>query len=155
MNVTLTVDGTTRTVDVEPRRALADVLREECGRTGVHLACEHGVCGSCTVVVDGQAVRSCLLLAVQCDGSQVRTAQGLAGPDGSAHPVQEAFSAEHALQCGYCTPGFEVLVAHAIETDPSVVDDEERLTALLASNVCRCTGYAAIRRAARRAAGRG
>jgi aerobic-type carbon monoxide dehydrogenase small subunit (CoxS/CutS family) len=105
MRVTLTVNGERRDLDIEPRRTLADALREDCGLTGTHLACEHGVCGACTVIVDGEAVRSCLMFAVQCDGAAVRTVEGLAH-DGTPHPLQEAFSAEHALQCGFCTPGF-------------------------------------------------
>ena len=143
----LTVNGEVHELDVEPRRTLADALRDECGLTGTHLACEHGVCGACTVLVDGDAVRSCLMLAVQCDGAEVRTVEGLAGPDGSLHPLQRAFSEEHALQCGFCTPGFLMLIVGAIEQDPTVADDPQRLTELLTSNLCRCTGYAAIRRA--------
>jgi aerobic carbon-monoxide dehydrogenase small subunit len=147
-----TLNGEVHEVDVEPRRTLADALREDCGLTGTHLACEHGVCGACTVLVDGDAVRSCLMLAVQADGATIRTVEGLAGPDGALHPVQQAFSAEHALQCGFCTPGFLMLIVGALEQDPTVVDDPERLTELLTSNLCRCTGYAAIRRAVERAA---
>jgi aerobic carbon-monoxide dehydrogenase small subunit len=147
-----TVNGAVHEVDVEPRRTLADALREDCGLTGTHLACEHGVCGACTVLVDGDAVRSCLMLAVQAEGATIRTVEGLAGPDGTLHPVQQAFSAEHALQCGFCTPGFLMLIVGALEQDPTVADDPERLTELLTSNLCRCTGYAAIRRAAERAA---
>src|SRR5690348_7050153 len=105
-DVTFTVNGEERMIRVEPRRSLADALREDCGLTGTHLGCEHGVCGACTVLVDREAVRACLMFAVQCDGVQIRTVEGLAGPDGSDHPLQAAFSAEHALQCGFCTPGF-------------------------------------------------
>ncbi|MEV4380849.1 (2Fe-2S)-binding protein [Streptosporangium sp. NPDC049644] len=154
MNITLTVNGRVHRLDVEPRRALGDVLREDCGLTGTHLGCEQGVCGSCTVVVDGRAVRSCLLLAVQCDGCSVRTVEGLAGRDGEPHPLQRAFSAEHALQCGFCTPGFLMLAVAALESDPAIADDPERLRELLTSNLCRCTGYEPIRRAIMRAAGR-
>ena len=142
-----TVNGTAYEVDVEPRRTLADALRDDCGLTGTHIACEHGVCGACTVLVDGEAVRSCLMLAVQCDGAAIRTVEGLAGPDGTLHPLQRAFSEEHALQCGFCTPGFLMLIVGALEQDPTVADDPARLTELLTSNLCRCTGYAAIRRA--------
>jgi carbon-monoxide dehydrogenase small subunit len=149
----LTVNGSRFDLDVEPRRTLADALREDCGLTGTHLGCEHGVCGACTVLVDGVAVRSCLMFAVQCDGAQVRTVEGLAGPDGSAHPLQEAFSAEHALQCGFCTPGFLMLAVGALESDPVIAEDPERLREQLTSNLCRCTGYEAIRRAVVRAAG--
>ncbi|MBY8881073.1 (2Fe-2S)-binding protein [Actinacidiphila acidipaludis] len=155
MRITLTVNGEERRLDVEPRRTLADALREDCGLTGTHLGCEHGACGACTVQVDGTAVRGCLLFAVQCDGSTVRTVEGLAAADGTPHPLQTAFSHEHALQCGFCSPGFLMLTAAALDEDPAVADDPDRLRELLASNLCRCTGYAAIRRAVRRAAGSG
>ncbi|MEV4362991.1 (2Fe-2S)-binding protein [Nonomuraea sp. NPDC049625] len=152
MKITLTVNGEQYPLDVEPRRVLADVLRDDCRLTGTHLGCEHGVCGACTVLVDGRAVRSCLMLAVQCDGSSVRTVEGLAGPDGEPHPLQRAFSAEHALQCGFCTPGFLMVAAGALERDPGISDDPERVAALVGSNICRCTGYEPIRRAITRAA---
>ncbi|MDX6429777.1 MAG: aerobic carbon-monoxide dehydrogenase small subunit [Streptosporangiaceae bacterium] len=155
MNITLTVNGQEYRLDVEPRRVLADVLRENCRLTGTHLGCEHGVCGACTVLVDGQAVRSCLLLAVQCDGRPVRTVEGLADREGEPHPLQRAFSTEHALQCGFCTPGFLMLAVGALEADPAIVDDPERLRELLTSNLCRCTGYEPIRRAVLRAASGG
>jgi aerobic carbon-monoxide dehydrogenase small subunit len=147
MNVELTVNGTAVTLSVEARRTLGDALREDLGLTGTHLACEHGVCGACTVVVDGEAVRSCLMLAVQCDGTNITTVEGLAAPDGGLHPLQEAFGRENGLQCGFCTPGFLMLAYAALETDPTVVDDDERLRELLTSNLCRCTGYEGIRRA--------
>ncbi|MEV1179268.1 (2Fe-2S)-binding protein [Nonomuraea sp. NPDC049784] len=152
MKITLTVNGEQYPLDVEPRRVLADVLRDDCRLTGTHLGCEHGVCGACTVLVDGRAVRSCLMLAVQCDGSSVRTVEGLAGPDGEPHPLQRAFSAEHALQCGFCTPGFLMVAAGALERDPGIGDAPERVAALVGSNICRCTGYEPIRRAIMRAA---
>jgi carbon-monoxide dehydrogenase small subunit len=148
MRTTLTVNGQRYDVEVEARRTLADALREDCGLTGTHLGCEHGVCGACTVLVNGDAVRSCLMFAVQCDGAAVRTVEGLGGD----HPLQAAFSAEHALQCGFCTPGFLMLAAGALEDDPTLSDDPERLRELLTSNLCRCTGYEAIRRAVVRAA---
>jgi len=152
----LTVNGRSHEVRVEPRVALADLLRDRLGLTGTNLGCEHGVCGSCTVVLDGNPVRSCLVLAVQCEDSTVTTVEGLGGTaeDGTStmHPVQQAFHDEHALQCGFCTPGFLVLIAHQLESDPTSLGDDEELDRLLASNLCRCTGYAAIRRAARRAA---
>lgn len=150
--VSLRVNGAEHAVDVEPRRLLADVLREECGLTGTKLGCEHGVCGSCTVLLDGQAVRSCLLLAVQCHGREISTVEGLAA-DGELHPLQEAFSAEHGLQCGFCTAGFLMLAEGARRTEPEVFADPEQLTQLLTSNLCRCTGYHGIVRAVRRAAG--
>lgn len=152
MRITLRVNGTTYPLDVEPRRVLADVLREDCGLTGTHLGCEHGVCGACTVLLDGRAVRSCLLLAVQCEGASLRTVEGLAGPDGEPHPLQRAFSAEHALQCGFCTPGFLMVAAAALADDPALGDDPRRVHDLVASNLCRCTGYEPIRRAITRAA---
>jgi aerobic carbon-monoxide dehydrogenase small subunit len=147
MNVELTVNGTAVTLSAEARRTLGDALREDLGLTGTHLTCEHGVCGACTVVVDGEAVRSCLMLAVQCDGTNITTVEGLAAPDGGLHPLQEAFGRENGLQCGFCTPGFLMLAYAALETDPTVADDDERLRELLTSNLCRCTGYEGIRRA--------
>ncbi|MFF2142272.1 (2Fe-2S)-binding protein [Kitasatospora sp. NPDC058190] len=152
MKITLTVNGRGYELDVEPRRLLADVLRDDCGLTGTHLGCEHGICGACTVLMDGQAVRSCLVLAVQCDGSSLRTVEGLADPGGEPHPLQRAFSAEHALQCGFCTPGFLMVAAEALERDPAIADKPEAVEAVVGSNICRCTGYEAIRRAVTRAA---
>ncbi|MGW7667738.1 (2Fe-2S)-binding protein [Streptomyces sp. NPDC054775] len=152
MRISLTVNGEKFRLEVEPRRTLADALREDCGLTGTHLGCEHGVCGACTVQVDDSAVRSCLMFAVQCDGRTVRTVEGLAAPDGTPHPLQSAFTAEHALQCGFCTPGFLMLAAAALDEDPAIADDPDRLRELLTSNLCRCTGYESIRRAVRRAA---
>ncbi|MFJ7494558.1 (2Fe-2S)-binding protein [Streptomyces sp. NPDC097727] len=152
MKITLTVNGKELQLDVEPRRILADVLREDCRLTGTHLGCEHGVCGACTVLVDGEAVRSCLMLAVQCDGSSVRTVEGLAGPDGEPSALQRAFSTEHALQCGFCTPGFLMVAAGALEADPALADHPERVEHIVGSNMCRCTGYEPIRRAIMRAA---
>jgi aerobic carbon-monoxide dehydrogenase small subunit len=151
MDVTLTVNGVAQAADVEPRTSLADLLRDKLGLTGTTLGCEHGVCGSCTVLVDGTAVRACLMLAVQCTGRDVKTVEGLA-EDGRLHPLQEAFAAEHALQCGFCTPGFLMLLAGALAAEPDLDSDERRLDEVLASNLCRCTGYVNIRRAAVRAA---
>ncbi|GAA1016507.1 (2Fe-2S)-binding protein [Acrocarpospora pleiomorpha] len=151
MKITLTVNGDIYPLEVEPRRVLADVLREDCRLTGTHLGCEHGVCGACTVLVDGRAVRSCLMLAVQCDSRSVRTVEGLRGPVGEPHPLQRAFSAEHALQCGFCTPGFLMVAAGALESDPTIAEDPDRVRALVESNICRCTGYEPIRRAIMRA----
>jgi carbon-monoxide dehydrogenase small subunit len=152
MRIRLHVDGVDHELDVEPRRLLVDVLRDDLGRTGTNVGCSHGVCGSCTVLVDGVAQRSCLRLAVQTDGSTVRTVQGLADEDGPLHPVQQAFHEHHALQCGFCTPGFVMLLAGALEAEPDLDADEEALTSLLASNLCRCTGYVGIRAAAHQAA---
>jgi aerobic carbon-monoxide dehydrogenase small subunit len=151
----LVVNGRAYDVAAEPRLALADLLRDRLGLTGTNLGCEHGVCGSCTVLVDGSAVRSCLVLAVQCEGSRVTTVEGLSNTDDDGtevlHPLQQAFAEEHALQCGFCTPGFLLLLAHQLDADPTVLDDDAALDRLLASNLCRCTGYVGIRRAARRA----
>jgi aerobic carbon-monoxide dehydrogenase small subunit len=153
VDVALTVNGREHRIAVEPRKVLADALREDLGLTGTNLGCEHGVCGSCTVLLDGEPVRSCLVLVVQARGRAVRTVEDL-DRDGELDPLQAAFTAEHALQCGFCTPGFLMLLRGALDDDPAVVDDPARFDALLASNLCRCTGYAGIRRAARRAAGR-
>ena len=151
MKIELLVNGKPYGIDVEPRRTLADALRIDCGLTGTHLGCEHGVCGSCTVLVGGEAVRSCLMFAVQCDGREVRTVEGLAGADGEPHPLQKAFAEEHALQCGFCTSGFLMLAAGALEQGPEIVNDQQRLRELLTSNLCRCTGYESVRRAVIRA----
>jgi carbon-monoxide dehydrogenase small subunit len=153
VDIELTVNGAVRRATVEPRTSLADMLRDGLGLTGTTLGCEHGVCGSCTVLLDGTAIRSCLFLAVQAAGHEIRTVEGLADGD-RPHPLQEAFAAEHALQCGFCTPGFMMLLAGALEADPDLDRDERRLDQTLAANLCRCTGYVNIRRAATRAAAR-
>ena len=147
--ITLTINGREYAVSVDPRRTLADVIREECGQTGTHLGCEHGVCGTCTIIVDGVTVRSCLMFAVQCDGQEIRTVEGLAD-GGEMHPLQRAFIEHHALQCGFCTPGFLMLVVGALEREPDISDDD--LLDVLSSNLCRCTGYANIVKAVRAAA---
>ncbi len=136
--VALRVNGEDREVAVEPRKTLADALREDCGLTGTHLGCEHGVCGACTVLLDGEPVRSCLLFAVQCGGREIRTVEGLADGD-RLHPLQQAFWDHHGLQCGFCTPGFLMLAAAVLEQDPGIGDAE--LREALSSNLCRCTGY--------------
>ncbi len=146
---TLHVNGDRYDVTSEPRKTLADVLREDCRLTGTHLGCEHGVCGACTVLVDGEPVRACLMFAVQCEGRSVRTVEGLAGEDGGMHPLQRAFSTHHALQCGFCTPGFLMLAAGLLEVDP--LPDDETLRDTLSSNLCRCTGYHNIVEAVRAA----
>jgi carbon-monoxide dehydrogenase small subunit len=150
--VTLTVNGETTSIVIEPRRTLADALREDLHLTGTHVGCEHGACGACTVLVDGLAVRACLLFAVQAEGSEVTTIEGLSPADGSLSPVQEAFRDCHGLQCGFCTPGFVVSTTALLEENPSPTDDELRHG--LAGNLCRCTGYQGIVAAARKAAGR-
>ena len=142
MKVEFTVNGSRHTVDVEPRVTLADALREELGLTGTHLGCEHGVCGACTVLVDGEPARACLMLAPQADGSSVVTVEGLAGDDGTLHPLQQAFCDNHGLQCGFCTPGMLMSALHLLhqETEPT----RERIREELSGNICRCTGYAGI-----------
>jgi carbon-monoxide dehydrogenase small subunit len=147
--VTLNINGAAHAVSVEARTTLADTLREDCGLTGTHLGCEHGVCGACTVIVDGAPTRSCLVFAVQCDGAEIRTVEGLAGPDG-LHPLQAAFKRHHGLQCGFCTPGFLMLATAVLEREPDVSDDD--LLDALSSNICRCTGYQNIVSAVREAA---
>jgi len=137
-DVTFTVNGDERVIRVEPRRCLADALREDCGLTGTHLGCEHGICGACTVLVDDQPVRSCLMFAVQAEGARVRTVEGLAAGD-KLHPMQQAFWDNHGLQCGFCTPGFLMLAVSILERDPDIA--EPRLREALSSNLCRCTGY--------------
>jgi carbon-monoxide dehydrogenase small subunit len=138
LDITLSVNGRDYRLTVEPRRSLADALREDCGLTGTHLGCEHGVCGACTVGLDGQPVRSCLMLAVQAQGARIETVESLAKGK-ELHPLQRAFIDHHALQCGFCTPGFLMLAATALRRNPDIGDDE--LIELLSSNLCRCTGY--------------
>ena len=147
--ITVMVNGEERRGRVEARRTLADFLREDCALTGTHLGCEHGVCGACTVIVDGDAVRSCLMFAVQADGADIVTIEGLGGPDGSLSPVQDAFREEHGLQCGFCTPGFVVTVTEFLRENPAPTDAEIREG--ISGNLCRCTGYQGIVRAVRRA----
>lgn len=148
--IELTVNGRRCSGKVEARLSLADFLREDAGYTGVHVGCEHGVCGACTVIVDGRAVRSCLLLAVQADGAEVTTVEGLAEADGKLHPVQQALREEHALQCGFCTPGVAMTLAALTDADEACSEGE--LLGALSGHICRCTGYQGIRRAAKRLA---
>jgi aerobic carbon-monoxide dehydrogenase small subunit len=147
--ITLTINGSDHCVTVEPRRTLVDVIRDDCGLTGTHIGCEHGVCGSCTVLLDNEPVRACLMFAVQADGRRIRTVEGLA-QDGKLHPLQQAFTKYHALQCGFCTPGFLMLAVGALEKSPEL--DDEELIDLLSANLCRCTGYENIIKAVRAAA---
>ena len=149
--IELTVDGEQIAATVEARTSLGEFLRDESGRTGVHLGCEHGVCGACTVIVDGRAVRSCLMLAVQADGVQVTTAQGLAAPDGALSPVQQAMHDEYALQCGFCTPG--VVMTLTALTAGEARPTEAEVRAALSGHLCRCTGYQGMLRVARRLSG--
>jgi len=149
IQVQLTVNDRTHDLLLEPRKTLADALREDCGLTGTHIGCEHGVCGACTVMADGHAIRSCLIFAVQAQGMRIATVEGLAAP-GALHPLQRAFMEHHALQCGYCTPGFLMLAAATLEARPDI--DDEALAHVLASNLCRCTGYKNILTAVKAAA---
>jgi aerobic-type carbon monoxide dehydrogenase small subunit (CoxS/CutS family) len=138
IDLTLTVNGRDHAIRVEPRKTLVDAIREDCGLTGTHIGCEHGVCGACTVILDGVAVRSCLMFAVQAQGKSIRTVEGLA-QEGTLHPLQRAFTRHHALQCGFCTPGFLMLATSMLDKNPSISDEE--LLDVLSSNLCRCTGY--------------
>jgi carbon-monoxide dehydrogenase small subunit len=149
-DVRLVVNGVPYDVRVPARRLLADCLRDELRLTGTHVGCAHGVCGSCTVLLDGEPVRSCLLFAVTVTGAEITTVEGLAGPDGALHAVQQAFRECHALQCGFCTPGFLTTIAAYLrdEPDPSEADAREAI----AGNLCRCTGYQNIVKAVLRAA---
>jgi carbon-monoxide dehydrogenase small subunit len=150
VSVKLLVNGQAREATVEPRLTLADFLRERCRLTGTHLGCEHGVCGACTVLVDGAAVRSCLVFAVQVDGAEITTIEGIASPDGELSPVQSAFRDCHGLQCGFCTPGFVVSVTAFLRDHPNPTEREIREA--LSGNLCRCTGYQGILDAVREAA---
>jgi aerobic carbon-monoxide dehydrogenase small subunit len=147
--ITIKVNGVERSMEVEGRWLLSDVLRRGLGLTGTHVGCEQGVCGCCTVLVDGEPARSCLLLAVQADGAEVETVESLASDDGTLHPLQEAFRQHHGLQCGYCTPGFLMGAMPIYEDAPGMSDDE--LREALAGQLCRCTGYVGILRAVRAA----
>jgi len=142
--ITLTINGSRHRIAVEPRRTLVDVIRDDCGLTGTHSGCEHGVCGACTVLFDGVPVRSCLMFAVQAEGHDVRTVESLARGD-ELHPLQRAFMQHHGLQCGFCTPGFLMLACGVLERHPDISDDE--LKDVLSSNLCRCTGYQNILKA--------
>ena len=141
IDLTLTVNGQAHSVQVEARRTLADVIRDDCGQTGTHVGCEHGICGSCTVIVDGEPVRSCLMFAVQAAGRDIRTVEGLAQGE-TLHPLQQAFTEHFGLQCGFCTPGFLMLATSILERDPDI--GEDALKDALTSNLCRCTGYVGI-----------
>jgi carbon-monoxide dehydrogenase small subunit len=148
-NITFFINGEKHSLDVEPRRTLADAIREDCGQTGTHIGCEHGVCGACTVLVDDVPARSCLMFAIQANGKRIRTVEGLA-ENGQMHPLQEAFMEHHGLQCGFCTPGFLMLATGVLEHEPNISDED--LIDVLSSNLCRCTGYQNIIKAVRAAA---
>jgi carbon-monoxide dehydrogenase small subunit len=147
-DITLNINGEAHDIRVESRRTLADAIREDCGQTGTHIGCEHGVCGACTVLVNGEPVRSCLMFAQQADGKEIRTVEGLANGD-EMHPMQRAFMDNHGLQCGFCTPGFLMLAVGVLEREPDISD--EALVDVLSSNLCRCTGYQNIIKAVRAA----
>jgi aerobic carbon-monoxide dehydrogenase small subunit len=149
-DLSLTVNGVMYDVEVEARWLLSDVLRHVIGLTGTHVGCEHGVCGCCTVLVDGRPSRSCLLLAVQVEGADIQTVEGLAGPDGEMHPLQKSFRRHHGLQCGFCTPGF-LMTAYPFYRRAADMSDEEVRSAI-SGQLCRCTGYAGIVAAIRGAA---
>jgi len=140
--IQLTVNGEHREAEVETRRTLADFLRHDLGLTGAHLGCEHGACGACTVHLDGEVVRSCILFAVQADGHAITTVEGLARPDGRLHPLQQAFRDHHGLQCGFCTPGMEMALAAFLAENPAPSEQEVREA--ISGNLCRCTGYQGI-----------
>ncbi len=146
IDIRMTVNGREYTGRVEPRLTLADFLRNELDLTGTHLGCEHGVCGACTILVDGEAVRSCLMLAVQADGATMMTVEGLANGD-ELHPLQVAFHENHALQCGFCTPGFLMTAYAFLRDNPNPTEAEVRTG--ISGNICRCTGYAPIVKAIR------
>ncbi|MEQ8718408.1 MAG: (2Fe-2S)-binding protein [Acidimicrobiales bacterium] len=148
--VTMTVNGEDRAATIEPRLTLADYLRSECGLTGTHLACEHGACGACTVLVDGAAQRSCLVFAVQAQGAEITTVEGLAEAPGEPTAVQRAFEDCYGLQCGFCTPGFVVSVTAFLRDNPE--PDDREIREALSGNLCRCTGYGGIYAAVRQAA---
>jgi carbon-monoxide dehydrogenase small subunit len=139
VDIRLTVNGTQFDRAVEPRLLLSDFLRHDLLLTGTHVGCEHGVCGACTILVDGESVRACLMFAVQADGTEVRTVEGLAAPDAELHPIQAAFREEHGLQCGFCTPGILMTLVPFLEDHPDPSEDQIR--EMLSGNLCRCTGY--------------
>jgi carbon-monoxide dehydrogenase small subunit len=142
VDVSLTINGKPHSGTVQARKTLADFIREDCSLTGTHLGCEHGVCGACTVLLDGEAVRSCLIFAVQASGRTVQTIEGVAGPDGTFHPLQEAMWESHSFQCGFCTPGF--LMAALAFLDENADPTEAEIRDAMSGNLCRCTGYASI-----------
>jgi carbon-monoxide dehydrogenase small subunit len=139
LEIRLNVNGQSYQGSVEPRMLLSDFLRHELELTGTHVGCEHGVCGACTVLVDGQAVRSCLMLAIQAEGHEIKTVEGLAGDPDDLHPIQQAFWDHHGLQCGFCTAGIMLSVIPFLEENPD--PDEEQIREALSGNICRCTGY--------------
>ncbi len=143
--VSLTINGAAYRGEAEPRLLLVDFIREVCGLTGTHVGCEHGVCGACTILMNGEPVRSCLAFAVQADGAELSTVEGLAAPDGTLHPLQEAFREHHGLQCGFCTPGVLMTAIYFLRENPAPTEREIREG--IAGSLCRCTGYEGIVRA--------
>ncbi|MEM8619937.1 MAG: (2Fe-2S)-binding protein [Actinomycetota bacterium] len=151
MNVTLTINGTAHTYDLEPRTLLVQLIREHAGLTGTNIGCDTSSCGACSVHLDGEAVKSCTLLAVQADGADVTTIEGMASADGTMHPMQQAFMDEHGLQCGFCTPGMVMAASSLLAENPNPTDEEVRIG--LEGNLCRCTGYHNIVKAVLAASG--
>jgi carbon-monoxide dehydrogenase small subunit len=149
-DVRLVVNGVAHQISVPARRLLSDALRHDLGLTGTHVGCEHGVCGACTILVDGRPMRSCLLFAISASGSEITTVEGLTNDDGSLGPVQQAFAECHGLQCGFCTPGFMTTIAAGLRDNPTPTHEEAR--DMIAGNLCRCTGYQNIVKAVERAA---
>ena len=139
VQITLVVNGKEHPLEVEPRLLLVHAIRDRLGYTGTHVGCDTSQCGACTVIIDGEAVKSCTLLAVQGDGQRIETIEGLASPDGELHPIQRAFSEQHGLQCGFCTPGIVMLTKAFLADNPDPTEQEIRHA--LAGNLCRCTGY--------------
>ncbi len=150
--ITVTINGESFTREVETRLTLADFIRHECDLTGTHLGCEHGVCGACTILLDGLSARSCLMLAVQADGHELLTVEGIAPNDDELHPLQQAFQDNHGLQCGFCTPGMLTTLLEFLGDNPDPTEREVRVA--ISGNLCRCTGYQGIVDAALDAAGR-
>jgi carbon-monoxide dehydrogenase small subunit len=139
VEVTITINGTTQTHDVEPRTLLVQYIREHVGLTGTNIGCDTSSCGACSIHLNGEAVKSCTILAVQADGDDIRTIEGMASADGTMHPMQQAFMENHGLQCGYCTPGMVMAASSLVKDNPNLTEDDVRLG--LEGNLCRCTGY--------------
>ena len=152
LEISLLINGVRHAFHVEPRRTLVDAIREDCGQTGTHIGCEHGVCGACTVLIEGEPVRSCLMFAVQAHGRRIATVEGMAPSATELHPLQQAFHESHGLQCGFCTPGILMTMEAFLRAEPD--PSPERIRAALAGNLCRCTGYQNIVTAVRLAADR-
>lgn len=148
--VKMKVNGHEIEKEIESRWLLSDFLRDNLGLTGTHVGCEHGVCGACTILINGESIRSCLMLAVQADGCEVETVEALAKEDGTLHPIQQAFANNHALQCGFCTPGFLMSVKNFMENHPTLPSDDE-IREAISGNLCRCTGYSNIIKAVKEA----